>query len=467
MLPFLSVSCFEDRDDVEGYASTQDIKNFIWNGMNTFYLYKEDVPDLFDDRFTSQNELQQFLEAYPSPADLFYNLTAPQDEFSFLVNDYIALELALNNIGMYNGIQAGFARYPNNPSLLYGYVRYVLPNTSAETQGVTRGMIFSSIDGIQITETNYQELTSTETYTIGLAAFNNDEIIPTGENILLNKSEYAANPIYRTNIIELENEKVGYLMYNNFVASYDPQLNSVFAAFQAEGITELVIDLRYNGGGSVETCKDLASMITGQFHGEIFTTEQWNPQTQALLEAENPERLTNRFDGEIRSGAAINSLNLNRVYVLTTRSSASASELLMSGLFPYIDVVQIGTTTRGKFQASTTLYDSPNFQRSGATTGHRYAMQPLVLKEVNAAGFTDYINGLDPDIFKPENILNLGILGDPQEPLLNAAINHILGNEIPDRNANPIEVLGETDVKNPLFQQMYVQPLKMETLPNF
>ena len=135
-------------------------------------------------------------------------------------------------------------------------------------------------------------------------------------------------------------------MYNGFRQNFDSELNNAFADFKANGVQDLVIDVRYNSGGSIETCNDLASMVTGQFNGELFITQVYN---------DNFDDFERDFNNKISTDESINSLNLSKVYILTTGSSASASELLISGLMPYVDVKQIGTTTVGKFQGSTTL----------------------------------------------------------------------------------------------------------------
>ena len=104
--------------------------------------------------------------------------------------------------------------------------------------------------------------------------------------------------------------------------------------------------------------------------------------------------------------------------MLTTRNSASASELMINSLKPYIAVIQIGTATGGKYQASITIYDSPNFRRENVNPNHTYALQPLVFKSANKDGVSDYDNGLEPSVTLSEDIGNLGILGDVNEPLL-------------------------------------------------
>jgi carboxyl-terminal processing protease len=151
---------------------------------------------------------------------------------------------------------------------------------------------------------------------------------------------------------------------------------------------------------------------------------------------------------------------LNRVYILTTGRTASASELIINGLAPYINVMQVGGTTTGKFQASFLLYDAPapGFRRSEANSGHTYAMLPLVFKTANAAGVTDFVNGLSPDIELAEDYSNLGTLGDVNEPLLAAAINHILPVPSPVRqNFNQLKEISESKANSPSYQIMLAE----------
>ena len=212
-------------------------------------------------------------------------------------------------------------------------------------------------------------------------------------------------------------------MYNGFFGNFETELNNAFGFFQSEGITHLILDLRYNSGGSVNTATRLASMITGQFNNQVFAKQQWNYKIENLIN--NPEQLLNRFTNSLGNGNGINHLNLDKVYILTTKRSASASELVINGLIPYIDVVQIGDATAGKNVGSITLYDSPTFRKQNVNPNHKYAMQPIVLKIANNDNFSDYTNGLAPDVNQLEDIGNLGILGEESDPLLNTALNYI------------------------------------------
>ncbi|WP_341217234.1 S41 family peptidase, partial [uncultured Wocania sp.] len=459
----------------DNLISASQINDFVWKGMNTFYLYKDNVPDLANNRFASNDDYANYLNTFSAPEDLFESLIYQRetvDRFSWIVNDYIALEQLFSGIVTSNGMEFGTFRFSPTDTNIYGYVRYVLPNTSAASQGLKRGDIFYGVNGTQLTLDNWRTLLSPENYTINIGNYTDngtpettdDSVTNTSETIALSKAQYTENPVLLSKTLDIGSTKVAYLMYNGFTGTdqFNAELNNIFGVFKSANATELVLDLRYNPGGSVNTAILLSSMITGQFTGDVFSTEQWNAEFQEAFENENPELLINRFVNN-NGGAALNSLNLSRVFILTTRSSASASELVINSLSPYIDVVQIGTTTTGKYQASRTLYDSPNFSRSGANPSHTYAMQPLIFKSLNVNGVTDYFNGLSPDQnnILGESIRNLGVLGDENEPLLARAISIIDGSgrssiTTSSKSENLIDIMGSSKDLLPFSNEMYV-----------
>ena len=415
-------SC-EDLDD-----NAVPVNDFIWKGLNLYYLWQADVPNLADDKFKDQAQLNSFLESYSSPNTLFADLLYKRgevDRFSVLFSDYRVLENALQGVSKSNGAEFGLLYTDASQTNVFGYVRYVLPNSDADNEGVKRGDIFYAVNNTQLNASNYQSLLGNESYTLNLADYNNSVITPNGRNVSLTKKEYAENPVLVNTTYTSGSHKIGYLMYNGFYSNYDSELNAAFGKLKSDGVTDLVLDLRYNGGGSVRTATYLASMITGQFSGQLFAKEQWNAKLEKYYQENNPDALQDLFTDKFANGSAVNSLNLNKVYVITTGSTASASELVINCLKPYIEVVQIGTTTVGKNVGSVTLYDSPNFSSKGRSGSHRYAMQPIVLKVINKDGFGDYTGGLDPTIRLEEDYGNLGVLGDPAEPLYAAALANI------------------------------------------
>ena len=434
LLLFLAFTSCEKQEDNYVPENLQ-VNDFIWKGLNLYYLWQADVPDLTDNRFGNQTELNNFLTGYSNPNDLFQHLLNkpisqfPEgeaiDRFSVIFSDYSKLEGILSGTTLNDGMDFGLKYKSSNSNEIFGWVRYVLPNSDAATKNVQRGMIFYGINGTTLTDVNYRDLINLDTYTIYLANYDNGNITPNGQSITLTKSLLSENPVYLTKVIESGSHKIGYLIYNGFYSQYESQLNAAFDQLKSQGVTDLVLDLRYNSGGSIATAGRLASMITGQFNGQIFGKEQWNAKAQAYYNQTNPSELIDLFPNTIGNGQAINSLNLNKVYVLTSKSTASASELVINGLEPYINVVQIGDVTVGKNVGSVTLYDSPTFSKKDINSKHKYAMQPLVLKITNKNNFGDYINGLQPDELIKENYGNLGVLGETTEPLLNTAINKI------------------------------------------
>ena len=204
------------------------------------------------------------------------------------------------------------------------------------------------------------------------------------------------------------------------------RMQSFAYRFKSNGVDNLILDLRYNPGGSTYTQLILASLITGQFTGEIYSQRVFNSKVTERYK-DDPESFRARFLYTLDSGERLNSLGLNKLYVLTTSSTASSSEGIINNLAPYIEVIHIGDYTVGKNQGSITIKDYIN-NDGDVNPNHRYAMQPIVTKSGNSAGFADFDNGLTPDIEILERLNNLGVLGDPDERLLKTAIDHILGN---------------------------------------
>jgi carboxyl-terminal processing protease len=421
-------SC-EDLDD-----NAVPVHDFIWKGMNAYYLWQAEVPELADERFANQEQLNKYLQAFNSPEQLFESLLYQPgviDRFSVIVPDYTVLENLLQGVAKSNGVEYGLRYVSPTGNAIFGYVRYILPDTDATTKDIRRGDIIYAINGTPLNDSNYRELFAADTYTLNLATYAADgTITPNGREVTLTKTQYAENPVHTVATIDQSGHKIGYLLYNGFYSNYDNDLNAAFAQLKTAGVTDLVLDLRYNGGGSVRTATYLASMITGQFNGQLFARQQWNSKLQAKFESENPEVLQNLFTNQLTNNAAINSLNLSKVYILTTAATASASELVINCLKPYIEVVQIGDKTVGKNVGSVTLYDSRDFSASGRSGSHKYAMQPIVIKTVNKDNFGEYSAGIVPDNQAnqfTENYANLGVLGNPSEPFFARAIALITG----------------------------------------
>ncbi|WP_395054091.1 S41 family peptidase [Flavobacterium sp.] len=423
---FTTTNC-DTKDDLYVPESLQ-INDFVWKGMNLYYLWQNEVTNLQDERFANQDDLNNFLTTYSNPKDLFNSLRVDNsiDRFSVIFDNYETLEGILSGTTLNNGVDFGLKFKAGSTTDLFGWVRYIIPNSDAATKNISRGTIFYAINGTSLTVSNYQELLKNITQTLNLADYDNGNITPNGQSVTVTKTNLSENPVLISNVINQGNKKIGYLVYNGFFPNYESQLNTAFANLKSQQITDLVLDLRYNSGGSIATATRLASMITGQFTNQVFAREVWNDKLQSYWNATNPNQLIDNFTDKLANGSAIASLNLTKIYVLTSKSTASASELVINGLKPYINVIQIGDVTTGKNVGSITLYDSPNFAKANRSSKHKYAMQPIVLKTVNNEGFGEYQNGLQPNFQLTEHLSNLGVLGNTDEPLLNVALNQIM-----------------------------------------
>jgi carboxyl-terminal processing protease len=464
---FAFQSC-QDDDDVAAPVNLE-VNDFVWKGLNLYYLWQADVPNLADNKFPNQAALNNFLKDYSKPEDLFESLlykpdsrfsaAEAVDRFSWIVDDYLELEGQLQGTTNNNGVEFQLSLKSSGSSEVIGWVKYIIPNSNASTKDIKRGDIFYAVNGTQLTVSNYQSLLfgSNNDYTLNMANLNGGAFTPNGKSVALTKTVLSENPILVNKVIVSGSKKIGYLMYNGFYANFDTQLNDAFGILKSQGITDLVLDLRYNSGGSVDTATRLASMITGAFKGQLFAKQQWNDKIESYFDANDPESLKNLFTDKIGT-TPINSLNMTKVYIITSGASASASELVINGLKPYINVVQIGDVTAGKNVGSVTLYDSPTFGKDDRNPNHRYAMQPLVLKIVNAAGFGDYQNGLTPDFTLKESLSTIGVLGDPTEPLLSLAIGKITGTARTKQSVpgTQFEYLKDSKSANGLQNQMYL-----------
>lgn len=474
----LSYTCSKDKDTIDEDTTQKniEIESFIWEGMNNYYLWQKNSPNLQDNRFSNQNQLNGFLEGFSSPENLFENiLHRPTDRFSWIVSDYIALENLFQGITLSNGMEFVLFYEDGSTENVYGVVRYVVPNSNAASKGVVRGMAFNTVNGTRITNSNYKNLLFSENsnYTIHLADFNAGVSLLNGTSIALTKEHLQENPVAIDTIFMEGTTKIGYLLYNQFASSYDGHLNAAFGNFKANGITDLIVDLRYNGGGSVRTAIYLGSMITTETNQTIYSQQVWNDK---ILEAVNVDNFLNYFTDNIRNtdenGSVvleepINSLNLSSIYFIVTENTASASELVINALSPYIDVNLVGVQTVGKQVGSITLYDSNNFQKNGGNLNlnHKYAMQPIVLEIKNSEGENNP-RGYIPEVMLPEDFgqisgnIDLGILGEKSEPLLKSAINYITTGGTLSRSATvPIkkEQITNSKLQRPFANQMYVE----------
>ncbi len=343
---FFISSCKEE--DVIAPSQTIGINDFIWKNMNELYLWKDLMPQNID----RNKELD--------PNNYFEKLlNKPADKWSFITDDYNELINSLIGIEKNFGHHFKLFLTPGTDNV-FGIVKFIAPNSPADKANINRGDIFYKVNGKTINTSNYKELLfEVDNYTLSFGKFNEEGQIVQIEDKSLNAEIVVENPILIHKTLDVEGEKIGYLMYNQFITNYNKELISVFQIFKNDNIKNLVLDLRYNPGGSVNTAIILSSMIapapTVQ-NNEIFSKQIWNDDVMDFLLKEEGNESDNLITKFVTP--QIN-LNLNKVYILISSNSASASELVINSLSPYMDIILIGPeNTTGKYGGSVTLKDT-------------------------------------------------------------------------------------------------------------
>jgi len=428
----------EITDDCSGTYDGEKyfrVHQFIWESLNELYLWQAEVDDLSDNiKPVGSSAYNQLISTNQEPEAFFQSLKHPDDRHSRITSNFEDLENSIKGIDASNGVE--FILFPSGTGNgVLGVVTHILKNSDAFSKDIKRGDVFMGVNGELLSFSNFYGLLYGDqiSYTLNMANKIGSGFSLNGKNIDLTKEDnFQTNPIQVNKVIQMGGKKIGYLMYTQFSQGFDKELNSVFSEFKSEGVDELILDLRYNRGGLTKTALYLSGMITGQFTGQIFSQKIWNKKVTDYYESiDSTDWMKDLFVSEMDDKTVINSLNLNRVYIITSSNSASASEMLINGLSPFINVIQLGEATYGKNVGGlAVVYDYIDNTNRTINPDHSYAISPITFRVANSEGFSDYANGLNPsDGFElTEDVLNMGVLGESNEPLLALALNDITGN---------------------------------------
>jgi carboxyl-terminal processing protease len=419
---FVFSSCRDDEEIIPTVSPppvdhVSKVNDWILENMNYWYLWNDDLPASPDKSL--------------APDTFFESLLSDKDRFSWIQPDYKELLNALKGINEEAGYEFVLYREGDSPDQVIAQITYVKPNSSAEMEGLKRGDVITHINNRRLTTSTYAQLLDNirQDHTVQYEPILVDQAtFGEAQSVALTTTVYQENPNYMDTVFQIDGRKVGYYVYNFFAPGatdnsnqYDLEMDQVFNRFKNEGVTDLVLDLRYNSGGSESSAKNLASSIgNGITSGSVFLSRQYNPQVDAEIKADpvGVNYLTSNF--LVKPTNIGNVLRNNRIYVLTSSRTASASELVINALKPFMDVFIIGDTTYGKNVGSISIYDEEDPDNS-------WGLQPIVVKVFNSLGQSDYENGFSPNIFQKDNELMVYPLGDQRELLLGLALEEITG----------------------------------------
>ncbi len=389
LLVLLSFSaCREEVDTVSQSKDSLNLSQQVYTYMHEWYLWNEDIPAIDTTGLYQQGSLDTAVALM----NTLRKKENPTDRWSYIeksstYNEYF-------NKGQYEGYGLRMGVDADNQLR----VAYVFTDAPFYRAGVGRSWIIKAINGksaVGLLEDNTlsQELeNSTNTF---------DFVDPQGNTSTqsITKSKVGINSVLYKNVYEVDGKKVGYLVFNNFLATSIPELRQAFQFFEQQDIADLILDLRYNGGGRVNIAQYIASNLLGsKGAGQPFVKFLYNNRQSA----ENETILFIKPEY---------TFNLNRLLVIASDGTASSSELVINGLKPFMDVILIGNHTYGKPVGS-----RPD-------TYGEYTVSLINFKTVNQLDQGDYYEGLPADALVPDDLTR--DFGNPEERRLKEALYYI------------------------------------------
>lgn len=426
--------------DQQGSVASEN--NWLRSWINDTYLWYTEVPDLNPNSYASTEEYFELLKTSQTTAS-----GAPKDKFHFT---YATAEWnALSQSGVSAGYGAQWFLIRTTPPREIR-VAYVEPGSPAAIAGVMRGDTVTAVDGSDAVNGNTDAIV--DTLNAGLfpdaAAqshqFTLRSVAGATRTITMQSANVTSTPVLDYGVINAATDNVGYILFNDHIATAEAQLIEAVEALDAANVTDLVLDLRYNGGGYLDIASELAYMIAGTSRTagatfERLTFNDKHPSTDPVTgEPLTPIPFHDETQGfSAETGSPLPTLDLNRVFVLTGSNTCSASESIINSLRGVdVEVVQVGGTTCGKPYG---FYATPN---CGTTY---FAIQ---FKGVNDANFGEYSDG-----FSPQNTVSQAgtsvpgcsvaddfshELGDPSEARLAAALQYRASGTCPAAPSGPV-----------------------------
>lgn len=441
----LIVSCKDDDDDLNKYQRTPsgdgssetkgvdpivEANRFVYEIMSEDYLWYKEMPKL---NYKTQSNTEEY----------FYNLLYSGDRFSFITDDAEGYLNEEKGESTDMGWDFLLTRASANSNRVVSIINYVYKDTPAYNAGARRGDVIIAVDGKEMSVDNYRMFYATSAkytvwrYNAEKAAADPDD--PYDElEYSITAAEINCSPIAENAIFTVDGKKVGYLLYMNYYSHFNDEMTKVFENFKSEGVSELILDLRYNPGGEMTALAHLCSLIAPQSNvanEDIIVYYKFNDVLSAK-DGYGKEESACRFDKKLAS----KSLDLKNVVILCGTGSYSASEATILGLSPYVNVTTIGDVTGGK--NTSMIVSTPDdyyYIENGVKKPYfdksinNWLIAPIVAQFCNVADTTfDTSNncGMTPKfVINEYSSDNMGQLGDADEPLTALALKFIAEGE--------------------------------------
>ena len=418
---------------------TLKVNEFIYEGLRSEYLWENTINWNAID-FRKEKDSHAF----------FKRLIYKDDRWTSLTDNAEAWNQGFAGISTTYGFDLRFS-YIGQTEELVAIVRYVYPGTPADRAGIRRGDLLLKLNGGPITVKNYADFYDKPTIVVNKGILKDKTLTAEPVGVAMTAVEMYQDPILKDTVINKDGHRVGYLCYSDYTERSTAELIKVFTRFKTAGVTDVVLDLRYNGGGYVSTARALCSILAPEAamkKKERFLFKLWNENYMNHWKSEGRnDELYETFVDTL----GIN-MNLNRLYIVTGKGTASASELTLTGLTPYMDVVQIGDTTHGKFCGGIVLMPKHLWWDKSASYYQEiknWGMYVMIYKFSNKRN-DEFPRGFAPKYVVKEYLLELYPFGDERDPLLGKALELITGKQVAKARSRRIQpALRELPIDNP------------------
>lgn len=355
------------------------------------------------------------------------------DRWTVLTDDLESFQNSVQGLGLTYGYDLQAGRISNREGEYFLVVSYVFKDGPAQKAGLKRGDVIITLDGKSITGDNIYDAFNTSTIKLGVTRVSGGVIDQNVKEVELRAVDMYEDPILVAKTFDAAGKKVGYLAYSGFDLKSSQALPEVFKDFKSKNIDELIIDLRYNGGGYAFTENVLASMIAPRANvlaGDIFQTEVYNAILTDAWKKQGED--TNTYFSTVHEISSQNlkidvsdaNLGIDRIYAIVTGGTASASEGLIVGLKPYIDVVIVGQQTYGKYCAGILLSPDKFYNsKYDYSLIKDWGMYVMISKFADCNGCNASIpDGIPVDIAADDDPFDGFQLGDENETMLRVAL---------------------------------------------
>lgn len=355
---------------------------YMYNHLKKWYLWNDELPQITD------------FSGYASIDDFLHKIISPKDKWSFTIDEKEFDSMVNSNEDGYGINLAVSSDYRNF------VIRYIDQDSPAYKAGLRRGDRILSVNDIILSQDTYLKAYSEIAKKDGIKITYTKKHEENSQEIRLQKSKFTSKTVFYSSVINTNDSNIGYFVFNSFNSTSQRELEQTFNDFNQKNVNKIIVDLRYNGGGLINIVPYLGYMLKKEVARKIAAIFNHNNNQQSHNSA-----------FYFNDDETLNPFNFDEIVFLTSSSTASASEVLINSLKPFVKTYLIGDDTLGK---------PVGMEPYTRCERHIY---PITFRTYNANYQSFSFDGIKANCYVEDN-MNFAF-GDAQEPMLKAGISYL------------------------------------------